>query len=163
VRIFNYSRIDCDRALWHSLARDLGLDGVLRDADLVDRKDLTVVIHRDRRRRDAGAFDYGSSTLGRIDVFPCRACAPGALLLTFLHELAHCWLHEVHEEDFFQRWAERLSERFALRAYAALGGRASDECHLQTISPPRRGRMSARELIEGMHAREQGRTRGSGR
>jgi hypothetical protein len=131
MKIFNYSTLDCDRALWHAVARQLDLEGAIKDADLVDRKILTVVIHRQKRRVGDDRYLYGESGVSRIDIFPCRMCNAGTTFLTFLHEMAHLWLRVFHEDDSFEDWNETFCEEFARRMLRRLGGRGTlSKCHL---------------------------------
>ena len=133
MKIFNRSSLAIDRPAWHSIAKQLSLDGSLESAWFVDRKELTVVVQAERPRDQP---IYGESTVARIDIFPCRACSSGTLYLTFLHELAHVWLQEFHEDHnltFPQE--EDLCESFAQEVFASAGGkRAGSACHLAAIS-----------------------------
>ena len=122
MKIFNRSKIKCNKILWHTVAGALGLNGTLRDADLLDRKELTVVIQKEEQRKNKDELFYGNYTLGRIDIFPCHQCAPGTIFITFLHELGHAWLHEYHEQCYFENWTEEFCERFSKTVFKSIGG-----------------------------------------
>ena len=131
MQIFNRSGIYCDKPLWHEVAKKIGLGGTIKDAELVDRKMLIVVIHEAKPRVGEESFLYGESTLARIDLYPCRLCTFGTLTITFLHELAHVWMGHFHEDLSFEEWNEAFCEEFARRAFETLGGlHPSKECHL---------------------------------
>ena len=94
---------------------------MLRDAHLVDRSRLVVVIHRAVLRSEDEPD--AECTLGRIDIYPCRCCKPGFLLMQFLHEILHVWLYDNHEKLCFAPWTEHFCERVAVMIFKILGGR----------------------------------------
>ena len=121
VLIFNFADQTCDRGLWHAVAEELGLSGNLRDAHLVGRSVLTVVI-RSPRTRSLDTPD-GTHTLGRIDIFPCSECNSGFLTATYLHLLFQAWLNEYHEDSYHETWTEGFCDRAAIATLRLLGGR----------------------------------------
>ena len=90
MRIINRSDIDCNKELWHAVAKALGLSRAIRDADFLDRKILVVVIHTERPRVGKERFLYGQHTLSRIDLYPCRVCTFGTLTITFFEHAGMC-------------------------------------------------------------------------
>ena len=140
-----------------------GLDGhdrgakivarALRDAGLVDRQQLTVVIH-DACDSDEDVPD-GTHTLARIDVSPCAGCNPGFLFATYLHELFHAWLYEYHEPLYFAEWPESFCDRCAVAVLRSLGGkvRRGAKC-ARFVAPGRnvwRSRLGkAAKLLDGI-------------
>jgi len=159
MKIFNYSHIECDKLLWHTVAKGIGLDGIIRDAELVDRKELTVVIHEAQTRSDEDRFLYGKSTLGRIDLYPCISCTAGAVALTFLHELAHVWIHEFHEEDIFDDWNEAFCDEFAFQLFEEVGRKPdAKECHLIALQPQGEYRFDAGRIIAAVFDRYRSRS-----
>jgi hypothetical protein len=150
VRIFNYSNVRIDRELWHWLAGQLGLDGIIRDADLLDRKELSVVVKtRPSWERDADAM-HGFC---RIDVWPCRKCNSGFVLMGFLHELFHEWLY-VRHEVWTSTWDERFCALAAFHVFYSLGGRVYPTglaCTTYRIRTQRRDK-EGRKAVAGLLA-----------
>lgn len=162
MKIFNFSTIRIDRMLWHRVSKDLGLGGMIKDAELVDRKMLAVVVHSEKQRPGDDRSIYGESTIGRIDVFPCRSCTYGAVTFTFLHELAHIWISQFHEDVDVDAWIETFCEEFARRALSALGGQLlSGECHIIDLENPVSESHEMRRLIEECFESFESRARGS--
>jgi hypothetical protein len=118
--IFNFADQTCDRALWHAVAEQLGLRGTLRDAHLVGRTVLTVVIHSSRRR-PSQAPD-GIHTLGHTDIFPCSDCNSGFLTATYLHLVFQAWLYQHQQESYLEDWTEGFCDRAAMAVLRLLGG-----------------------------------------
>lgn len=133
MKIFNYSDTPCPKPLWHAIARALGVDGSIREADLVDRKMLTVVVAKASSRDGIVGSLSGTSRLGRVDIFACASCTAGGITLTFLHEIAHVWLLQFHEDRSSSDWEEQFAEGFAQRAFQLLGGMEGDRCDAASV------------------------------
>ncbi|MCX7002576.1 MAG: hypothetical protein NTV22_04805 [bacterium] len=98
MKIFNYTNLGLDRDLWHLIAREFGIDGIIRDADCFDRKELTVVIKQPSY--DFDKFTYGFFYPGRIDIDVCSRCTAGTVLLTYMHEALHALLYQLGDEKY---------------------------------------------------------------
>jgi len=156
VRIFNYSSIAVDRPLWHWLAERLSVNGQLRDAELIDKRELTVVVDRGRPRSQGNPD--GLSTLGRISIYPCRDCNSGFVLVTFLHELFHAWLYQERESSYFAEWSENLCTAGAICLFCLLDGRinnAQPKCK-RFLAPPasewNRRRAALEEVVRSLRS-----------
>jgi hypothetical protein len=153
VRIINRRRMAFNRPLWHEFAAALGLQGKLRDAELLDRKFLTVVIHESQPFTET-TNRLGEHALGRIDIFPCPYCTAGFLLCTYLHELLHAWVYEHQEWAYFKPWSEDFCKAGSVALYRACGGTipADRRCTRYKISP----RSGMGEECRGLIVRLQG-------
>lgn len=119
MRIFNYSGKDVNRHLWHFLARELRIDGTIRDASLLDRRELTVVVKP--RALVLDSHYYGSYYPGRIDILTCPDCTPGTILHTFLHEALHAYLYELGD-DYYAAVDETVIDHWATTIFKSCGG-----------------------------------------
>ena len=125
MRFRNLSNIKLDRVFWRELARPLGLHAALKgaisdDLGIYSGKSLRITIRpRQLRRKDHSAAHY---TYGHISIFPCPRCRIGWLVVAYLHELVHAWLHD-NDHKLYDSWNHcEFADRFADSAYLLLGG-----------------------------------------
>ena len=125
MRFRNLSELRLDRWLWRELARPLGLHAALKgamadDLGIYSGKSLRITIRpRRTRERDHVAAHY---TYGHITIFPCPRCRIGWIVVAYLHELVHAWLHDK-DSHLYGSWNHcAFADRFADNAYLLLGG-----------------------------------------
>ena len=125
MRFRNLAEIDLDRSLWKELARPLrvhaNLSGAIADdLGIYCGKSLRVTIRpRLTRHKDHSAAHY---TYGHISIFPCPRCEVGWLVVAYLHELIHAWLHDTNV-SLYDSWDHcEFADSFADNAFLLLGG-----------------------------------------
>jgi hypothetical protein len=123
MKIFNYSNLYCDRELWHDIATCLRLGGKIRDAELYGKKELSVVIHKQKSKCEEDLFEYGCCTPPRVDIYPCGACTSGTIFHAFLGCLASMWIYQNYEDLYYSEWIDEFGDRFANSLFLAPGGR----------------------------------------
>jgi len=136
MKVYNYSSINCNRHLWHSIANALKLKGKIKDADTFEVSELIVVIKQEASRNGEANSLYGNYSCGRINIYPCGNCTSGTIFVTFLHELAHAWIYEYHEDHYFADWTEDFSFQFEAAVYNLVGGQRSEQSGCESYFLP---------------------------
>lgn len=122
MRIFNYSKLPCDRKLWHAIADELSLNGIIKHAELFDKKELSVVIHKQNRHLGDLLYEHSSYSPPRIDIYTCPVCSSGTIFFSFIDRLACAWIYEKHEEFYFEPWLNDFCDNLATSIFTILGG-----------------------------------------
>src|SRR5688572_10233593 len=117
MQIRNLSRMAVPTGLWHALADVMKVGGQLPDAIREENRFgdfgvygncsvLRVTVRPARALEQGPVMKIGSYTCGRISLFPCTKCRPGTLTQVFLHELAHAWMDQYHQQLHWSKHAE---------------------------------------------------------
>jgi hypothetical protein len=127
MRFTNRTQVTVPRRFFVALAEALGLAGALPgalrdDIGMYSENSLTVGIRKLPETDDARSVTSGWYTYGEIRLYACPDCTLGSLTHTFLHELAHAWLHQFEESTYDLAPHCHRADRFADVGYQKLGG-----------------------------------------
>jgi hypothetical protein len=128
MRIRNLSTLPVPRALWHELATIMRVGAKLPGATANEMvmygrcPSLQISVRPRRYYPPDKIANIGTYTYGRISLFPCRSCTLGIMTQVLLHELAHAWMHQYHDDFYTYHPSCDLAERFANAGFAVLGG-----------------------------------------